>query len=115
MYGIKHTELEEPKESCKQQRINAIACSLHQFQDLVYSEDMDVVCVNETWLKESIDNSEILKDNYIMFREDRSHNRAGGVLIASKNAAFNSIREIPLPEQLQELEVVAASVTTSQD
>ena len=98
MYGIKHTEPEEPKESYKQQRINAVACNLHQFQDLVYSEDMDVVCVNKTWLKESIDNSEILKDNYIMLREDRSHNRAGGVLIASKNTEFKSIREIPLPE-----------------
>ena len=68
-----------------------------------------------TWLNESMDNSEILKDNYIIFRKDRSHNRAGGVLIAIKNAVFKSIREIPLPEQLQELEVVAASVTTSQD
>ena len=48
----------------------AVACNLHQFQDLVYSEDMDVVCVNETWLNESIDNSEILKDNYIIFRKD---------------------------------------------
>ena len=89
MYGIKHTEPEEPKESCKQQRINAVARNLHQFQDLVYSENMDVVCVNETWLKESIDNSEILQDNYITFREDRSPSRAGGVLIASKNAALN--------------------------
>ena len=93
----------------------ALACNLHQFQDLVYSEDMDVVCVNETWLNESIDNSEILKDNYTIFRKDRSHNRAGGVLIAIKNAVFKSIREIPLPEQLRELEVVAASVTTFQD
>ena len=66
----------------------ALACNLHQFQDLVYSEDMDVVCVNETWLNESIDNSEILKDNYTIFRKDRSHNRAGGVLIAIKNAVF---------------------------
>ena len=60
-------------------------------------------------------NCEILKDNYIMFRKYQSHNRAGDVLIAIKNAAFKSIRKIPLPEQLQELEVVAASVTTSQD
>ena len=92
----------------------ALACNLHQFQDLEYAEDMDVVCVNETWLNESIDNSEILKDNTI-FRKDRSHNRAGGVLIAIKNAVFKSIHEIPLPEQLQELEVVAALVTTFQD
>lgn len=62
----------------------------------MYSEDMDVVCVNETWLNESIDNSEILKDNYIIFRKDRSHNRAGGVLVAIKIAAFKTIGEIPL-------------------
>lgn len=74
----------------------ALACNWHQFQDLVYSEDMDVVCVNETWLNESIDNSEILKDNYIIFRKDRSHNRAGGVLVAIKIAAFKTIGEIPL-------------------
>ena len=60
-------------------------------------------------------NCEILKDNYIMFRKYQPHNRAGDVLTAIKNAAFKSIREIPLPEQLQELEVVAASVTTSED
>ena len=93
----------------------ALACNLHQFQDLVYSEDMDVVCVNETWLNESIDNSEILKDNYIIFRKDRSHNRAGGVLVAIKIAAFKTIGEIPLPKHLQDLEVAAASVITSQD
>ena len=50
-------------------------------------------------------NCEILKDNYIMFRKYQPHNRAGDVLTAIKNAAFKSIREIPLPEQLQELEV----------
>ena len=33
-------------------------------------------------------NSEILKDNYIMFRKCQSHNRAGDVLTAIKNAAF---------------------------
>ena len=31
-----------------------LACNLQQFQDLVYSEDMDVVSVNETWLKRSL-------------------------------------------------------------
>lgn len=55
-------------------------------------------------------NCEILKDNYIMFRKYQSHNHASDVLIAIKNAAFKSICEIPLPEQLHELEVVAASV-----
>ena len=105
-----HTEPEEPKESCKQRRIKSA-----RLQSTPVSADMDVACVNETWLNKSMDNSEILKDNYIIFRKDQSHNRAGGVLIAIKNTVLKSICEIPLPEQLQELEVVAALVTTSQD
>ena len=35
--------------------------------------------------------------------------------IRNQEAPFKSIREIPLPELEEELEVVAASVTTSQD
>ena len=37
------------------------------------------------------------------------------MLVAIKIAVFKSIREIPLSEHLQDLEVVAASVITSQD
>ena len=76
--------LKSPKKVINNDGSKALACNLHQFQDPVYSEDMDVVCVNETWLNESIDNSEILKDNYTIFRKDRSHNRAGGVLKVRK-------------------------------
>ena len=34
-------------------------CNLNCFQDLVYSGQIDIVCVNETWLNGNIDNSEI--------------------------------------------------------
>ena len=40
-------------------------CNLNCFQDLVYSEQIDIVCVNETaWLNGNIDNSEILNSDY---------------------------------------------------
>ena len=29
-------------------------CNLHRFQDLVYAEKSDVICVNETWLNQNI-------------------------------------------------------------
>ena len=45
-----------------------------------------------------------------MAKRIHRYNRAGGVFIASKNAAFKAISEIPLPEQLQELEVTRTSV-----
>ena len=88
---------------------------LQRFQGLVYSEDLDIVCVNETWLNDAIVDSEILHDGYTIFRNDRKHNRAGGLLIAIKSVGFKSVRIIPLPDHLQELEVVSALITTAQD
>jgi hypothetical protein len=70
------------------------------------------VCVNETWLNESLDSSEILHDGYIIFRKDRPLRRAGGVLIAIKASTFKSVREFRLPFNLAELEIVSAAVET---
>ena len=81
----------------------------------MYSEDSDIVCVNKTWLNDTIVDSEILHDGYTMFRNDRTHNRPGGVLIAIRSIGFKSVRRIPLPDHLQELEVVSALITTAQD
>ena len=65
-------------------------CNLHRFQDLVYAENSDVVCVNETWLNQNIRNSEILHSG---FRRDRSDRGGGGVLIAIKTASFKAVKE----------------------
>ena len=116
MHGVQCTRaLKSLNRSQTSDGITDVACNLHRFQDLVYSEVPDIVCVNETWLNDTIANSQILHDGYTMFSSDRTHNRAGGVLIAIKNAAFKSVREVPLPDHLRVLEVVSASVTTAQD
>jgi hypothetical protein len=31
-----------------------IISNIHCFQDLVYGDDIDIICVNETWLNENI-------------------------------------------------------------
>jgi hypothetical protein len=46
-----------------------ILTGIERFQNLVYSENPDIVCVNETWLNnEDIKNSEILHSGYDIFR-----------------------------------------------
>ena len=44
---------------------NEISNNIARFQDLVYSEDNDIICVTETWLKSDISNSEILNEGYV--------------------------------------------------
>ena len=87
---------------------------LHRFQDLVYAENSDVICVNETWLNQNISNSEILHSGFTIFRRDRSDRAGDGVLIAIKTASFKAVKEFK-PEseaELQQLEIIFAAITT---
>ena len=54
-------------------------CKMTILQQTVYGGDFDVVAVSETWLKNSVIDSEIIP-GYFIFRRDRE-GRAGGVLI----------------------------------
>ena len=55
-------------------------CKMTILQQIVYSGDFDFVAVTETWLKNSVIDSEIIP-GYSIFRRDRE-DRAGGILIA---------------------------------
>ena len=89
-------------------------CKLHRFQNLVYAENYDVICVNETWLNQNISNSKILHSGFTILRRDRSDRGGGGVLIAIKTASFKAVKEFkPEPEaELQQLEIIFAEITT---
>ena len=54
-----------------------IVSNLERFQNFVYSEDIDISFVNESWLSVSIDNGEILRSGYTIVRNDRD-SREGG-------------------------------------
>ena len=84
---------------------------LIQLHHYVESRTPDIVVLNETWLKKSINDSEILPSNlYTIFRRDRcseSHSidkdnpkkfrrNGGGVLIAISNALAATSKIIPL-------------------
>ena len=88
------------------------ACNLHRFQDLVYAENSDIICVNETWLNQNISNSEILHSGFTIFRRDRSDRGGGGVLFAIKTASFKAVKGFK-PEseaELQQLEIIFAKL-----
>ena len=87
---------------------NEISNNIARFQDLVYSEDNDIICVTETWLNSDISNSEILNEGYEIFRKDRE-SRGGGVLVAIKEESFKNIREIKADCNL---EIVIVDVLT---
>ena len=57
---------------------------LNQFQSAIYSKDIDVICITETWLNDTIANTEILPTSYTIYRNDRINR--GGVLIAVKDS-----------------------------
>jgi hypothetical protein len=92
--------------------------NLERFQNLVYSEDLDIVCVNETWLSGHetwlsghVFNDEILHSGYCIVRKDRK-TRGGGFLLGIKTAVFKSIRKI---EDNHDLEIAMAEITTAND
>ena len=83
--------------------------NIERFQNLVYSEDPDIVCVNETWLNKDIKNLEILHSGYDIFRKDRG-SCGGGVLLAIKISSFKSVQEI---QHGYDLEISMAEITTT--
>ena len=86
-------------------------CSnLDRFQNLVYTEVSDIVCVSETWLRDDINNAEILHLGYSIFKNDRKY-RGGRVPLAIKSASFNkSVREV---KHNCDIEVTVAELTTA--
>ena len=93
---------------------NSTICNLQRFHDFVYGENLDVVCVNETWLNENISNTKILSSYYHILRKDRVSRNGGGVLIAIKSSLFNSVKEfVSSLDDIQDLEIISAIVRTA--
>ncbi len=85
------------------------SCSnMELFQNLVYSEDSDIIFVNETWLKKHICDLDILHSGYTIFRKDPT-TRGGGVLLGVRTSSFKSVREV---EHNYDLEIILAEITT---
>ena len=88
--------------------------NLDRIQNLVCSEHADIVLISETWLNGKILDQELFPfSDFIVYRKDRKGRNGGGVLIAAKASSFKSMREyLPDSENLEDLELVCAEMTT---
>ena len=78
-----------------------LTCHLTNFQNLVYTEQADLVWVTETWLNGNVDSAEILPwGDYAIYRKDRP-TRGGGVLLAVKTTSFTRCREVKFNTELE--------------
>ena len=74
---------------------NQYISNLSKFQELLYSESVDIMFVTETWLNSNVSNIEILPYCCNIYRTDRSLGRTGGgVLIAIKHGIFISCHQV---------------------
>ena len=91
----KNSYLDNESNDAKQSRGKSklkIAClnvrslynKVDQLHVLVDNHQFDIVCVNETWLDDSIDNAEISIPSYSIVRKDRNRN-GGGVCFYVKD------------------------------
>jgi len=73
----------------------------------VYTENLDIIAIAETWLSNNIFTNEILPSCYTVLRKDRD-SRGGGVLLALKS----SLTTVQLPSP-SDLEVVSAEIDSN--
>ena len=57
---------------------------LIDIQSLAFEQNLDIIILNESWLKDFVPNKFIL-DKYTIYRKDRDKIRGGGVIIAIKD------------------------------
>jgi hypothetical protein len=83
----------------------SICNKLLEFWNLIDIYDPDVVIGTESWLNSDINNAEIFRGDYMVFRRDRC-SRGGGVFICVKNHI--DCRELWVDE---EFEIIAIEIT----
>ncbi|XP_068748924.1 uncharacterized protein [Montipora capricornis] len=81
---------------------------LQLLQDLTYGFDLDIVCLTETSLNESISDFEILPTGYDIYRKNRQNRTGGGVLFAIKSSHSSS--QVCFTDLSSEFEVVMVEI-----
>ncbi len=101
---------------------------VHEIQGYIFKTKPDVLIFNETWLKKSISDNEIVPDNYKVFRVDRStkshpwdpsnpkkfRKNGGGVLIAHRtDLKISSVQFTKLKVKAELLSVILSTTSGS--
>ena len=65
-----------------------------EFSQMIKEKNVDIVIGTETWLTPEIKNSELLLDNFDVYRRDRSDKKGGGVMVCVKKELNSSIEAV---------------------
>ena len=74
----------------------------------IKSNNIDVCCLSETWLKYTVSDSLICPPGYSILRKDRTNLRGGGVAIVCRN----DWKMQPLPNLINDFECLWGKITT---
>jgi len=69
------------------------------------SEKIDIMSVNETWLKPSINSLELYISNYKIFRLDRTDKKGGGIIFLVHNSLNGTIENTILSDSIELLHI----------
>jgi hypothetical protein len=95
--------------SCVLFNARSLNNKLQELNSLLLSEQFDVLCITESWLHVSTDDSTILNgSNYSLYRADRFvSQRGGGICVLLNNRKVKGI-SIPLPSAVLTPRVVCS-------
>ena len=72
---------------------NKIVHKLAELESLTSLTKCDILAVTETWLNANVNDSEILNNNYNLFRRDCNNGKRGGGVLLAVNSQMNA-REV---------------------
>ena len=73
-------------------------------QSLMFTKDIKIICITETWLNNSFYDQEILSNDYTIYRRDRG-SRGGGVLIGISKDLPSKIYNTPVHNSVEQVTV----------
>ena len=95
-----------PKRTLRIAHINprSLMPSLDDVIDIVTSENIDILCVSETWLRPSVEDSFLIIPGYKFIRQDRARGRGGGTYVISRDTL--TAEKLRVPTAGSELETL---------
>ena len=76
--------------------VRSLTAHLDQVNLLLLREQLDVLCLSETWLTEAVDTSTLLFPGYIISRRDRRKKTGGGVVILYRSTLRAEQLQVPV-------------------
>ena len=95
--------------NCVLLNARSIVNKLHDLDNLLSTSNLGLICITETWLNPSINDSLLCNGhNYSIFRKDRT-SHGGGVCLIVSNDCFKAV-QVSIPDRYSHLEIVVIDI-----